>query len=463
MIDDQNNVLKRGLETIHDPFSSFIRAQTTTSWFLLLATIVALWWANSDYFSAYQNLTHTSIGFFLGDFSLHASLKHIINDGLMVIFFFLLGLEIKREVLAGDLARPEDRRMLILCAMGGMACPAAIYSLLNWSLDSQIGWGIPMATDTAFALGVLTIVRKHIPSSLLAFLVGLAIVDDVGAILVIAIFYTQDLSISHLLSAFALIAFLALGNYAGIRQPYFYIVIGMVTWWMMLKSGVHPTFAGVAIAMTVPARPKLTSEKLLVKAKTIINSMQKQSKPVDVLGSRTDHEHVLEVRDFAERASTPLRRWEDALALPVALFILPLFVLTNAGVPFSPTSFIESLQHPTGLGIITGLVIGKFIGISGACWLGLRYKIGCLPNGVNLHHVIGVSLIAGIGFTMSTFIATLGFDSQPVHLQSAKSSILVASLISAVLGVSYIRFVAAKKYNASPSSSPTSGANEFNR
>lgn len=448
MTDDSKNVLERGLENISDPFSSFIRAQTTTSWFLLLATIVALWWANSDYYSTYQNLTDTSVGFSLGDFKLEASLKHIVNDALMVIFFFLLGLEIKREVLAGDLARPEHRRMLILCAIGGMVCPAVIYSLFNWSHDSQIGWGIPMATDTAFALGVLTIVKKHIPGSLLAFLVGLAIVDDVGAILVIAIFYTQDLSIVHLVSAFALIAFLALGNYAGVRQPYFYIVVGMATWWMMLKSGVHPTFAGVAIALTVPARPKLTSEKLLVKAKAIINSIQKKSKPVDVLGSRTDHEKVLEVRDFAERASTPLRRWEDALGLPVALFILPLFVLTNAGVPFSLNSFIESLQHPTGLGIITGLVLGKFIGISGACWLALRYKIGHLPKGVGLQHVVGLSLIAGIGFTMSTFIATLGFDSQPVHLQSAKSSILVASLISAILGVLYIRFVAAKKHHA---------------
>ena len=444
MTDDSNNLLQRGLENIRDPFSNFIRAQRTTSWFLLLATILALWWANSDYYSTYQNLTHTSIGFFLGDFSLHASLKHIINDGLMVVFFFLLGLEIKREILAGDLALPENRRMLILCAAGGMACPAAIYSLFNWSLDSQIGWGIPLATDTAFALGVLTIIRKHIPGGLLAFLVGLAIVDDVGAILVIAIFYTQDLSIVHLVSAFTLIAFLALGNYAGIRQPYFYIIVGLATWWMMLKSGVHPTFAGVAIAVTVPARPKLTSEKLLVKAKGIINSMQEKSEPVDVLGSRTDHEQVLEVRDCAERASTPLRRWEDALALPVALLILPLFVLTNAGVPFSFTTFIESLQQPIGLGIITGLVLGKCIGITGACWLGLRYKIGCLPAGINLHHIIGVSLIAGIGFTMSTFIATLGFDSQPVHLQSAKSSILVASLISAILGVLYIRFVAAK-------------------
>ena len=459
MTNNSNNVLQRGLENIHDPFSSFIRAQTTGSWFLLLATIAALWWANSDYYSTYQNLNHTSIGFFLGDFNLQASLKYVINDGLMVIFFFLLGLEIKREILAGDLARPEHRRMLILCAVGGMVCPALIYSLFNWPHDSQIGWGIPMATDAAFALGVLTLVRKYIPGSLLAFLVGLAIVDDVGAILVIAIFYTQDVSLLHLLSAFAFIAFLALGNYAGVRQPYFYIIVGIATWWMMLESGVHPTFAGVAVALTVPARPKLTSEKLLVKAKALISSMQEKSKPVDVLGSRTDHEQVLKVRDFAQRASTPLRRWEDALGLPVALFILPLFVLANAGIPFSLSSFIESIQHPTGLGIIAGLVLGKLIGISGACWLGLRYKIGCLPDGVNLQHVIGVSLIAGIGFTMSTFIATLGFDSQPVLLHSAKSSILVASIISAILGVLYIRFVAAKKHNTSLNSAPKSAAN----
>jgi NhaA family Na+:H+ antiporter len=444
MTDDSKNALQRGLENIQDPFSSFIRAQATTSWFLLLATIIALWWANSEYYSSYQNLTHTSIGFFLGDYKLEASLNQIINDGFMVIFFFFLGLEIKREVLAGDLARPENRRMLILCAIGGMVCPAVIYALFNWSHDSLVGWGIPMATDTAFALGVLTTVRKYIPTSLLAFLVGLAIVDDVGAILVIAIFYTQDLSILHLLSAFALIAFLALGNYAGIRQPYFYIIFGIAAWWMMLKSGVHPTFAGVAIALTVPARPKLTSEKQLVKARSTIKSMQKKSVSVDVLGSREAHEQVLDMRDLAERASTPLRRWEDALELPVALFILPLFVLTNAGVPFSVNSFVESLQHPIGLGIMTGLVLGKFIGISGACWLGLRYNIGCLPNGVSFQHIIGVSLIAGIGFTMSTFIATLGFDSLPIHLQSAKSSILVASLISAILGVLYLRFIASK-------------------
>lgn len=459
MINDSKNILQRGLENIHDPFSNFIRAQTTSSLLLLVATIVALWWANSAYSSSYHNLIHTRIGFFVGDFELRASLKHIINDGLMVIFFFLLGLEIKREVLAGDLARPKNRRMLILCAVGGMVCPAVIYSLFNWSLDSQIGWGIPMATDTAFALGVLALVRKYIPVSLLAFIVGLAIIDDVGAILVIAIFYTQQVSVMYLSSAFVLIAFLATANYAGIRQPIFYIFIGVAAWWMMLKSGVHPTVAGVAIALTVPARPKLASGKLLDKAKLTISSIQEKRKEINVLGSRRDHERVIEIRNFAERASTPLRRWEDALGLPVALFILPLFALANTGVVFGFSSFVDSLQQPIGLGIIAGLTIGKFIGISGACWLGLRLNIGRLPDDINLKQVIGVSLIAGIGFTMSTFIAALGFEAQSEHLHNAKTSILVASVLSAILGVLYIRIISTKKHNKKPNSTPKNGAN----
>jgi NhaA family Na+:H+ antiporter len=299
-----------------------------------------------------------------------------------------------------------------------------------------------MATDTAFALGALTIVRKHMPTSLLAFIVGLAIVDDVGAILVIAIFYTQEISILHLSGASVLITFLAVANYAGVRQPLFYIIIGVLIWWMMVQSGVHATVAGVAIALTVPARPKLAAGELLDTAKSTITSMQRKTKDVDVLGSKQDHKHVLKVRDLAERAGTPLRRWEDTLALPVALFILPLFALINAGIVFGYSSFIDSLKDPVGMGIITGLILGKFIGISGACWLGLRYEIGSLPDGVNFQHVIGASFIAGIGFTMSTFIATLGFDGQADHLHNAKISILVASVLSALLGVLVIRLVA---------------------
>ncbi len=447
MTNNDKNLLQRGLDNIQPPLSSFIRAQTTSSLLLLCSTIVALWWANSIYSATYLNLVHTPVGLFFGDFEFKASLKHIINDGLMVIFFFLLGLEIKREVLVGDLAEPENRRMLILCAFGGMIFPALIYSLFNWSLDSQNGWGIPMATDAAFALGVLTIVRKHIPASLLAFVVGLAIVDDIGAILVIAVFYTEQVSVLHLSSAFALTVFLAVANYAGVRQPLFYIIVGMIIWLLMLNSGVHATVAGVAIALTVPARPKISADRLLNKAKSKINSMQNKAEEVDVLASKEDHEKVLEVRDVAERASTPLRRWEDALELPVSLFILPLFALINAGVVFSFNALPDIVQHPISLGIISGLVLGKFIGISGACWLALRFNLGRLPSEVDFQHVIGASLITGIGFTMSTFIATLGFAGQAEQLQYAKTAILIASVIAAVLGVFYLRFIASKQYS----------------
>ena len=439
MTNNAKNLLQRGLENIQPPLSSFIRAQTTSSLFLLLSTIVALWWANSIYSATYVDLVHTPIGMFFGDFEFKASLKHIINDGLMVIFFFLLGLEIKREVLVGDLAEPENRRMLIFCALGGMIFPALIYLLFNYSLDSQIGWGIPMATDTAFALGVLTIVRKHIPASLLAFIVGLAIVDDIGAILVIAIFYTEQISVGHLSGASALVAFLVLANYAGIRQPMFYIIISVVIWLLMLNSGVHATVAGVAIALTVPARPKLAADKLLNKAKSKISSLQRSAETVDVLANKQDHDKVLEVRDVAERASTPLRRWEDALELPVSLF-----ALINAGVVVNLNSLVDSLQHPIGLGIISGLVLGKFIGITSACWLSLRFKLGSLPNSVNFQHIVGASLITGIGFTMSTFIATLGFAGQAEQLQYAKTAILIASVIAAVLGTLYLKIISSK-------------------
>lgn len=434
--------LQRGLEKIHEPFSNFIRSQTTASVFLLIATITALWWANSAYATAYLQLVNKPIGFFIGNIELRASFKHIINDGLMVIFFLLLGLEIKRETLAGELASPESRRMLILCAIGGMVVPAVIYSLFNWSLDSQIGWAIPMATDTAFVLGVLALVRKYIPISLLAFIVGLAIVDDIGAILVIAVFYTQQISMLYLLVTSALIALLILANYAGVRQPLFYIIAGIATWWAMLQSGVHATVAGVVIALTVPARPKLATEKLLGKAKSIISAIQQSTKNMDVLASKVDHEKVLEISELSEHASTPLRRWENALHLPVAIVILPLFAFTNAGVVFSVNSLIDSLTQPIGLGIIFGLVLGKCLGISGACWLALRYHLGCLPDNITLKHVIGVSLVAGIGFTMSTFIAALGFDGQPEHLHNAKTSILIASGLSAFLGILYIRITA---------------------
>lgn len=443
MTDDHPNALNRGLDYIHKPYLNFIRGQKASSLLLLLATVAALWGANSGYFTLYQDMIFTPIGVYFGSFRTEGSLNHIMNDGLMVIFFFLIGLEIKREVLSGDLVLAANRNMLVFCAFGGMIIPALVYSVFNWSLDSQVGAGVPMATDTAFALGVLTLVRKHIPHGLVAFIVGLAIVDDIGAILVIAIFYTQDISIMYLAGAFVSLALMLLANHAGIRQPLFYIMFGILVWWLIFRSGVHPTFAGVVIAMTVPARPKSGTKESINHVKFLLNKLgRRKDKEIDVLASRTDHNQMLEVRDLAESATTPLRRWEDALQIPVALFILPLFAFTNAGINMNLSTILDVFKDPVGLGIVSGLILGKFIGISGACWLGLRFKFGRLPDGLDIRHVIGASLIAGIGFTMSTFIATLGFDLQPENLHLAKTSIIVTSILASVFALVYFRVLA---------------------
>tara|TARA_R110000772_G_scaffold156823_6_gene268071 strand:- start:612 stop:1967 length:1356 start_codon:yes stop_codon:yes gene_type:complete len=441
MVDSSNNPLQRGLENIQAPFSKFIRAQTSSSIFMLVAAIAALWWANSAYSSFYQNLLATHLGIFFEEIKLEASLKHIVNDGLMVLFFFLIGLEIKRELLSGDLAKPASRYMLILCALGGMLCPAAIYLVINWSLDSKMGWGIPMATDAAFALGALALMKKRLPASLFAFVVGLAIVDDIGAILVIAFFYTQEINLFYLMFSLVLIMSLGLANYANIQHPLVYIIIGIPASWLMYQSGVHPTFAGILIAMTVPASPKKSAMKMLAKAKEKIDEIQKSDEAIDPLGSRQHHKKLVAVRDYSESASVPLRRWEDALDLPISLLVLPLFALLNAGLPLSLDTLAESVKSPIGMGILGGLIFGKVLGVSGACWIALHFKIGELPEGLNFKYVLGASFITGIGFTMSTFISTLGFDAQPAYLQLAKTAIIVASIIAAFMGLMILWFI----------------------
>nr|WP_260680334.1 Na+/H+ antiporter NhaA [Thalassotalea sp. PS06] len=408
-----------------------------------MATIIALWWANSDYAISYQQLIHQQIGFFIGEHYIQTTVKHIMNDGLMVIFFFMLGLEIKREFIAGELADPKSRKMLVACALGGMIFPALFYAGFNWSQDSIAGWGIPMATDTAFALGVLMLLRKHIPNGLLAFIVGLAIVDDIGALMVIALFYTEQLSLAYFAGAISGALLLLVANAAGVRQPIFYILIGLIIWFLMLKSGIHATLAGVLIALTIPARPQSNPEKVLTEAKDVIEDIQVDENNIDVLSNRSDHEKVTKIRVAADLASTPLRRWEDALELPVALLIVPLFALTNAGIPLNFDALQQSVSTPVGLGIIFGLVLGKFLGIGGACYLALRLRFGELPGNVQLTHVLGMSFIAGIGFTMSTFIATLAFEHQPETLTVAKMSIMTGSIVAAFLGATLL-YVSAK-------------------
>ncbi|MHB8745224.1 MAG: Na+/H+ antiporter NhaA [Gammaproteobacteria bacterium] len=431
---DERSGLERQLDRLGKPFSNFVGAQTTASLVLLAATLGALLWANSNEASHYYSLLKTPFGVIFGHSYFAAVLKSWINDGLMALFLFLLGLEIKREFLAGDLVDPKLRRMVMLCALGGMLLPALLFALFNRTGPGLAGWGIPTATDTAFALGMLALLGRRVPPTLIIFIVGLAIIDDLGAILVLALFYTQHLSVIPLLAAMLVIALMALANYAGVRQPSLYVVGGLLTWYAMLNSGVHATLAGVAVAMTVPARPKSPPRHLLRQAKNAIQAVQTADKPIDVLGDKEQHDLIQDVKLFAEHASTPLRRWEHALQLPVALLVLPLFALVNAGIPVNRTALLQVVTHPVGIGILVGLLVGKCLGISGMCWAALRLGIGALPEGVRYAHVVGASLIAGMGFTMSTFMATRGFDAEPQLLEIAKTSILLASLAAAASG-----------------------------
>lgn len=434
MNEDTRSSLERQVDRFGEPVSQFVRAQITASLVLLATTIGALIWANSPWASHYYGLLKLPFGIVFGQTYYAGMLKSWINDGLMALFLFLLGLEIKREILAGALVDPKLRRMVTLCAIGGILVPAVLFALINRHTDNLIGWGIPTTTDTAFALGMLSLLGRRVPPCLIVFVVGLAIIDDLGAILVLALFYTETLAPLPLLGAFAAIALMALANYAGFRHPSIYIVGGIVTWFATLNSGVHATLAGVAVAMTVPARPKASPRRLLGQARHAIQAVQTAAKPIDVLGDKQQHDLIQEVKAVADHASTPLRRWEETLQLPVGLLVLPLFALMNAGIPINQAALLKAVTHPLGIGVIVGLLLGKFVGISGACWAALRLGIGALPEGVRFAHIVGASLIAGMGFTMSTFIAARGFDTEPALLQIAKTSILLTSLVAAALG-----------------------------
>jgi NhaA family Na+:H+ antiporter len=359
----------------------------------------------------------------------------------MSLFFFMLGLEIKREFLAGELRKPRQFIPVLAAALGGMLIPAVIFSIFNTDLITSHGWGIPMATDTAFAVGILALLANRVPASLVVFLAALAIIDDIGAILVVAVYYTETIDISYLALATFLLVFLAGCNILGFRHPIIYFIGGGIVWLAMLGSGVHATVAGILVALTVPARPKRSSIWFINRTRDLVNKFENIEKETkrSILGEKKQHEVVEQVQDSAEKASTPLRRWENALETPVVLFVMPIFALVNAGIPIGYKTLTTIGHNSLSLGILLGLVAGKSIGISFFTWIVLRLNLGALPQNVNMNHVIGIGLLGGMGFTMSIFIAGLGFDNNPEALLSAKSAILLSSLIAGISGYVWLR------------------------
>ncbi|MDQ3701895.1 MAG: Na+/H+ antiporter NhaA [Chloroflexota bacterium] len=439
---------KTPIERLLRPFREFAHLQASGGVLLLAATVLALGWANSPWAGAYHALWHTPLTVGVGDFTLSEDLHHWINDGLMAIFFFVVGLEIKREVLVGELASLRRAALPIAAAVGGMVAPAGIYALVNPAGPGAAGWGVPMATDIAFALGVLALLGRRVPLALKVFLTALAVIDDIGAVLVIALFYTPSVSWASLAAAASFLAVLVAANRLGVRGLLVYGVLGLGLWLAVLLSGVHATVAGVLLAMTIPARARIDAGAFLAHGRVYLGDFASDGAAADDAedggqGGRAafitegQQTAVLALEEACEHVQTPLHRLEHALHPWVAFAIMPLFALANAGVTLGG-DLRAVAADPVALGVFAGLVVGKQVGITAAAWLAARAGLAALPEGVTWRQVYGAAWLGGIGFTMSLFIATLAFGDE-ARLAAAKLGILAASLAAGLVGWGILR------------------------
>ena len=436
---------EKAFDRLLSPLEEFIHRQTTSGILLMLCAVVALYLANSQWSEAYHHLLQTTFTIGLPDFQLSKSIHHWINDGLMAMFFFLIGLELKREILVGELADPKQAILPIVAAIGGMVVPVLIYVSINPEGNALDGWGIPMATDIAFALGALALLGSRIPKSLLTFLVALAIVDDLGAVMVIALFYTETINTQALIIVAVMFTLLIALNLGGIRRPLPYILLGIILWIAMLKSGVHATLAGIVLAFTIPMRPKYEPARFLAHINDMIVQIKSAyQKETNIIKNGELRSRVHALEDGIHLVQAPAQIMERTMHLPSAYIIIPIFSLANAGVPIDWSSLNTIITHPVSVGITLGLVLGKFIGIAGFTWLAVKLGFTSLPQGINFKHIIGVSLMGGIGFTMSIFIAELGFAHSAEDLLMAKTGILFASALAGISGFLWLYLTSEK-------------------
>ncbi len=426
---------EKSFERILTPLEEFIHRQTTSGVLLMICAVIALVIANSPWEAGYQKFLHKdiSIGFSTATFSL--SIHHWINEALMALFFLIMGLELKRELLVGELSSMRQALLPIMAAIGGMLVPALCYVALNPSGPAAIGWGIPMATDIAFAIGALSLLGARVPRNLVTFLIALAIVDDLGAVAVIALFYTESLNHQALVYAGICTLVLVSFNLGGIRHALPYTMMGILLWAAMLASGIHATIAGIVLAFTIPIRPKFDPEQFIAKVKELTGKMQSSvSRNPDIIHNTHFRGLVSSLGDGVHLVQAPAQRAEHSLHLPVAYLVIPIFALANAGIPVDFSGFSTYLGHPVTLGVLAGLLLGKPLGIAGFTWITLKLGWAELPEGLNMRHIWGVGLLGGIGFTMSIFIADLGFVHNPTDLLMAKTGILLASTLAGVGG-----------------------------
>jgi NhaA family Na+:H+ antiporter len=424
------------IEKITAPVNKFIHQEHTSGIVLFISVVIAIVWVNSPLQHFYHELWDIKFSMGFAGHMLDHSLHLWINDGLMAIFFFVIGLELKREFIAGELSSIKKASLPMVAAFGGMLVPALIYFLINKGHTSEHGWGIPMATDIAFALALLSIAGKHIPPSVKVFLSALAVADDLGAVLVIAIFYSSHIALVPLTIGAWLLAILLIGNKMGIRNIAFYLVIGFAVWVAFLLSGIHATIAGVLVAFTIPARTRINEKSYADSLRKLLFNFEKEIPNNSTLTTPEQHHAIEQIKKLSTDAETPLQKIEFMLHPWVAFVVMPLFALANAGIVIG-SNFFSALVNPVSLGVTVGLLAGKFIGVLTGTWLMIKFGAQ-LPAKSTWKQIAGVALLAGVGFTMSLFISGLAF-SQPEMVDQAKYGILLASILAGALGVMVLR------------------------
>lgn len=422
---------------IRKPFERFFKQETSSSVLLLIITFVALILANSFFSDTYNEILHSKLTFGLGGKELSKSLILWINDGLMAIFFFVIGLEIKREILTGELSSMKKASLPIIAAIGGMLLPTLLFTQLNTSEETFKGWAIPMATDIAFTLGILKLLGNRVSYGLKVFITAFAIIDDFGAIIVIAIIYSPYIKWGLIAIAFAILALMFFLTYRRLYSRYLYFALSVVIWFLFLKSGVHATIAGVLVALTIPINKQLNLRKAMRGIREdidFITSKQKEIGKGKRLLTVEETSCIGDLENKIDKIQSPLQRLEDKLHGWVVFLIMPIFAFANAGVPISAESF-------TSLSIViaVSLVLGNFIGITAFSFIAIKLKLAELPKGVVFHNIAAISILGGLGFTMSLFITNLAFVEQ-AFIDSAKIGILIGSILSGVLGFIVLKF-----------------------
>ena len=401
---------------------------------MVAAAVLAVIWANSMWSDQYFELWHRELVLELSWITVEESLVHAVNDGLMTVFFFAVGLEIKREIVQGELASPKKAALPAAAALGGMVVPAGIYLALNAGTDADSGWGIPMATDIAFAIGVLSLLGRRVPFGVKVFLLALAIVDDLGAIMVIAIFYTDSISIEALIWAGGILALIIAMGRVGIRNISVYWAIGLIFWLAVFKSGIHATLAGVVLAALTPATAGQSASNFMSGARRLIDDFE-------TAHQRGDHEaanlYTARMEHLSRDTESPLDRLEHSLLPWVSFVIVPLFALSNAGLEMDGDFLADAAKSNISWGIALGLLFGKVIGITVFTLVVLRLGLGTLPQGMNYGHLVGVGLLGGVGFTVALFITDLAFTEQ-LFKDEAKAGVFAASILASVAGLLFL-------------------------